>query len=167
MSQEGSRDPAFQARLVKAMEEAGLDQSALAAALGATQPGVWKWVNLGVLPAGRFLKQMPKLLNRSGHYLLTGEGNIYPPNAKEVDSMAQSRREGAAEVRAVLFEIFSKALGEGEDRAIERERLETLMRTQLMEAASGAPDQSILAHRDRAKDRPAQPPVAKKKRKAV
>lgn len=95
-----ARDPAFQARLLFAMERADLDQTALAKKLGTAQPVVWKWVNKAVVPDGRFLLKMPAVLGVSGHWLLTEEGAIEPPGAEQIGPYAQAA--ALAERRAQL-----------------------------------------------------------------
>jgi hypothetical protein len=67
-----------------------LNQSSLAARLGTTSQVVNKWINHGVLPEGRFLVQLPELLHVSGHWLLTGDGEMRPPPS-DIETAAYRR----------------------------------------------------------------------------
>jgi transcriptional regulator with XRE-family HTH domain len=72
----------FGQRLAQAIEASPYDQKTVAEKIGASESQVSRWVrskgNDESAPQGRFLVQLPKLLDISGHWLLTGEGEMRP-----------------------------------------------------------------------------------------
>lgn len=61
------------ARIKQAIQAAGMNQTKLAEALGTTSSIVNGWLNKGVVPAGRFLVQMPEILGCDANWLLSGK----------------------------------------------------------------------------------------------
>jgi transcriptional regulator with XRE-family HTH domain len=53
-----------------------MTQTALAERLGINLPTVNRWINQGVIPDGPQLMRLPELLGVSGHWLLTGKGEM-------------------------------------------------------------------------------------------
>jgi transcriptional regulator with XRE-family HTH domain len=93
------------------MEDAGIDQTALAKELGTAQPVVWRWCKQAVVPEGRFLLRLPAILNISGHWLLTEQGSKRPPDAEQIAPYEQARRSVAAEFRVKILNALQAALG--------------------------------------------------------
>lgn len=65
-------------RIAEALERSPYNQTTLAKHLETTSQVVNKWLRQGVTPEGRYLLALPDLLGVSGHWLLTGEGEMVP-----------------------------------------------------------------------------------------
>lgn len=69
-------------RIVKAIEDSGLDQKEVAAILEIREATISGWVSKkdASIPLGHMLLRLPEALGVCGHWLLTGEGSQKPPS---------------------------------------------------------------------------------------
>ena len=65
-------------RLRQAMDAAGLNDAQLAERLNTKQSTVSGWFKGGRIPGGDHLMRLPPVLMVSGHWLLTGDGEMRP-----------------------------------------------------------------------------------------
>lgn len=70
-------------RVRLSVELLGVTATELAKRLGVSQGTVWPWLMGKGSPNADALARLPKVLHVSGHWLLTGEGEIGPPEASE------------------------------------------------------------------------------------
>ncbi|KKM26353.1 hypothetical protein LCGC14_1585660 [marine sediment metagenome] len=66
----------FPDRLEIAMRRAGLSQAALATILGVSSSTISDWVSARYYPRAEILMVLPDVLAVSGHWLLTGRGQL-------------------------------------------------------------------------------------------
>lgn len=65
-------------RISLALHRIDMTQTKLAEEVGTAHARVNTWINQGVMPEGRFLVLLPKILQCDAHWLLTGEGSPHP-----------------------------------------------------------------------------------------
>lgn len=65
-------------RISLALHRIGMTQTELARQVGTGHARVNRWINQGVMPEGKSLVLLPKILQCDGHWLLTGEGSPNP-----------------------------------------------------------------------------------------
>lgn len=90
------------------MKRLGLDQTALGRLIGAPQQVVSSWMRDEALPAGKSMVRLPAALGLSGHWLLTGEQPMHPP---EVSEQARERL-AIRTAGAVLLNALGKAVAD-------------------------------------------------------
>lgn len=119
------------------MDRAGLDPAGLTRELGFPQGTVWGWLKEGTVPNGKALLRLPAALRVNGHWLLTGEGAVEPPDVRE-----RAASLTPAQVTVILGEI-----GERMQRLVGEARLQVLAVTSPDEDAERAALE-VIALRD-------------------
>ena len=100
-------------RILLAMQIRKVNQARLAEGLGTSQSTVSGWKTGAALPDAAALEQLPGLLRISGHWLLTGKGEMDEPGAAQTEPFELARLEVSAELRRRVLFALEAALANG------------------------------------------------------
>lgn len=121
-------DPGLLARLELAKEARGLDQKGLADAAGVSQANVSRWLAGKALPGADVLVRLPEALGVSGHWLLTGQGPMAAPTAKQIEDFRKGYVEGCrTTMRELAAQLEAAATSVGEATGGPWDGLEALL----------------------------------------
>lgn len=96
-------------RVLKFIEDNKLNISALAEMIGTKQTTISGW-RAGKTPDAESLSRLPAALGVSGHWLLTGDGQMMAPGKKELEPYEQARIEVSADLRRQVQEAVTRVL---------------------------------------------------------
>lgn len=97
-------------RLQVALDAREMTPADFARETGAGSGRVSKWMNGEQKPGPEALAKICRVLRVSGHWLLTDEGQMEPPETREISVVEQARREVGQEVRQRIKAAVDGAL---------------------------------------------------------